>query len=171
MFSKTHIKKILSHEDSRGFFREIFQEVKYGDFAFVPKQVNHSLSNKNVLRGIHVAPFKKLVSCVSGSIFDVCVDLRPSSETYKQHFSIILNSENRKQILIPENCGHAFLALTDSANVIYMQDDFYDPQKESSIICSDVVLDINWQIDFDELLISKKDKEAPSFEKWEELYG
>jgi len=159
------------YKDERGFFREIFQEVKYSDFTFISKQVNHSFSHKNVLRGIHVSPFKKLVSCIFGSILDVCVDLRPDSETYKQYSSVILNSENKRQILIPENCGHAFLSLTENTNVVYMQDDFYDSKKESSIIYNDDSLDIDWQIDSKELLISKKDKESLSFEKWEELYG
>ena len=95
------------------------------------RQINCSFSYKNVFRGIHQATFAKLVSCVSGSIIDFCVDLRPSSPTYLKHFATELSPKNNHQLYIPSYCGHGFLALEDSV-VVYAQDDVYCPSKENT---------------------------------------
>lgn len=113
--------------DHRGFFSELYND-KYN---IKIKQINCSFSHKNVFRGIHQATFAKLVSCVKGKIIDFCVDLRPQSSTYLSVCSMELSESNHKQLYIPHDCGHGFLALEDSI-VVYAQDDVYCPSKENT---------------------------------------
>lgn len=142
--------------DNRGFFCEIFSQ---NNFDFTVKQINHSHSKRGTLRGIHKAPFEKLVTCIKGSILDVCVDLRPESPTYLQHFAVELNDQNSLQLLIPKDCGHAFLAL-EEATVVYSQSDTYCPSKESSVRFDDPKLKIPWPAM--EYIISDKDLANPN---------
>ena len=121
------IYKTKHISDHRGFFSELYNN----SYNIESKQINCSFSHKNVFRGIHQATFAKLVSCVSGKIIDFCVDLRPESPTYLQHFAIELSPEKNKQLYIPHNCGHGFFALEDSI-VVYAQDDIYDASKETT---------------------------------------
>ena len=114
--------------DNRGFFQEM-----YSDRGLTKKphwkQVNWSQSKPDVVRGVHVAPFQKLVTCVSGHIFDVVIDLRRESDTFYQWEGFELNGNTPSQVLIPPGCGHGFFART-LATVIYMQDDVYAAGKE-----------------------------------------
>lgn len=151
---------IINHNqyrDNRGFFQEFYHSGLFKTISFNPIQINHSFNFKYSLRGIHIAPFKKVVSCIAGRIIDVCVDFRENSPTYLKHFKIEL-SNSEQQILIPENCGHAFLSLEENTSVIYMQDGFYIPKEEKSIRYDSPILAINWGINEDKLIISEKDR-------------
>jgi len=140
--------------DERGVFVEIFKNSK-SEELFKPKQSNYSFSKKGVLRGIHRTPYAKYVTCVSGKVYDVCVDLRPSSETYKQYFGIILDSESLNSLYIPPFCGHAFLAIEDSV-LIYQQNQEYDPKLDETFCYKDY--SIEWPEE--PTLLSNKDKIA-----------
>lgn len=110
-------------KDHRGTFSELY---KGSNMHFDCTQVNYSLSKPGTLRGMHEAPYAKLVTCVLGKIFDVCVDTRPSSPTYLEHFAINLDPNSMRQLYIPPGCAHGFYSYTDSL-VIYLQDGEFDP--------------------------------------------
>ncbi len=141
-------------EDSRGYFYESFNQNVFEDntniqIEFV--QDNHSLSNKNVLRGLHYQkpPFEqaKLVRVVSGCIYDVIVDLRKNSQTFGMWESYELTSENRQQLWIPKGFAHGFLSMSDSTQVIYKTDNYYNKDSAISIRYNDPHLNIKWPID------------------------
>jgi dTDP-4-dehydrorhamnose 3,5-epimerase len=134
MIEKTKIKDCVIlipdlYKDDRGIFTEIYKTSEFEPFR--PVQTNCSISKLGVLRGIHRTPYAKLVTCVKGKIYDVCIDLRPDSNTYKQSFGIELNSQNLMSLYIPAYCGHAFLAMEDSA-VIYHQNQEYHPSLDET---------------------------------------
>lgn len=123
--------------DDRGVFCELFKQSTTPWFK--PAQSNYSFSKKGVLRGLHRTPYAKLVTCVSGSVFDVCVDLRENSPTYKQHFSITLSPGTA--LYIPSYCGHGFCTIEDST-VVYYQDGEYNSSTDE-VFCYD-----NYNIDW-----------------------
>ncbi len=138
--------------DERGWFMESFNA---RDFAkatgltveFV--QDNHSFSRQWTLRGLHYQLSHtqgKLVRVTSGSVFDVAVDLRKDSATYGQWFGAVLSSENHQQLWIPPGFAHGFLALSETAQVLYKTTDDYDPQSEVSLAWNDATLGIDWPI-------------------------
>lgn len=155
------------HEDSRGFFQEIYNHERSGIPPCEWVQTNWSKSDKYVLRGIHVAPYHKLVTCVSGRIFDVCVDLRPDSSTYLQVYTTILDSNVPQQVYIPAHCGHAFLSLEWDTSVIYMQGGSYNPNTEHTIHWSDPSLTIHWPVLANEVILSDKDRKGMSAKELE----
>jgi dTDP-4-dehydrorhamnose 3,5-epimerase len=113
-------------EDNRGIFSELY---KMSLSNFICKQVNYSMSKSGTLRGMHEAPYAKIVACIAGEILDVCVDTRADSPTFMQHFAIKLNPQSMQQLYIPSNCAHGFYSYTDSL-VIYLQDGEYDKNKD-----------------------------------------
>lgn len=137
------------HEDSRGYFMETYslRDMKENDIDIVFVQDNQSMSAKGVLRGLHFQinfPQAKLVRVISGSVFDVAVDLRFESETYGRWYGIELTGENKKQFLIPKGFAHGFLVLSDTAEFCYKCDDFYHPDDEGGIAWNDPKLGIKW---------------------------
>jgi dTDP-4-dehydrorhamnose 3,5-epimerase len=153
-------------EDNRGWFCETYNKntfIKNGltvDFI----QDNHSFSSKKgVLRGLHFQnePFSqaKLVRCIKGKIWDVAVDLRKSSSTYKQWFGLELSSKNHKMLLIPKGFAHGFLTLQDHCEVQYKVDNIYNKESERTIKYDDSEINVYWPID--EVTLSEKDKYAP----------
>ena len=172
--NKTFIEDLLIIEpvlfkDERGFFYESYNKKnldKIIKIAFV--QDNESKSYKGVVRGLHFQrpPFEqtKLVSCVSGKIFDVAVDLRTNSKTYGKSFSIELSSENNKQLFVPKGFAHGFQVLSETAIVNYKVDNFYNPKSDSGIIWNDKDLSIDWNLDLKPIL-SKKDLKLISFKE------
>lgn len=142
--------------DGRGFFHELFKESTYG---FKIKQVNHSMSYNGVLRGIHVAPYPKIVTCITGLIHDVVVDMRKDSPTYLMWDMIELGEH--KQVFIPANCGHAFYAERDS-HVVYACGDEYNPKNELTYRWDDPKIGITWPKKPDGM--SDKDKNASFLE-------
>jgi len=147
--------------DERGFFFESYNRrtaVELGiSISFV--QDNHSLSRRGTLRGIHYQVRNaqaKLIRVVSGEVFDVAVDLRRSSPTFGRWFGLTLSASNRLQVFIPAGFGHAFLALSDMAEMLYKASDFYAPEHERTIRWDDPDLAINWPL-HGERIISEKD--------------
>ncbi|HGU7120002.1 TPA: dTDP-4-dehydrorhamnose 3,5-epimerase, partial [Escherichia coli] len=137
---KTEIPDVLIFEpkvfgDERGFFMEsfnqkVFEEAVGRKVEFV--QDNHSKSSKGVLRGLHFQrpPFEqaKLVRCIVGEVFDVAVDIRVGSDSYGHWVGIILSSENKRQLWIPEGFAHGFLVLSDEAEFVYKTTNYYCPE-------------------------------------------
>ena len=153
-------------KDNRGWFTESYSAKKFKDndidIDFI--QDNHSLSKeKGVIRGLHFQlqpkAQTKLVRCTRGSIYDVAVDLREGSPTYKKWFGIELSAENKKQFLIPKGFAHGFLTLSDYAEVQYKVDEYYAPEYDRSIRFDDPEINVDWGIDNPTL--SEKDKNAP----------
>ena len=136
--------------DERGFFFESFNERLFTDaigaeVSFV--QDNHSKSQKNVLRGMHLQtrkPQGKLVRVISGAIFDVILDLRRSSPTYRQWFGVALSADNKLQLWVPEGFAHGFLTMDEDTEVVYKATNFYDPEYEISIAWNEPEIGIEW---------------------------
>ncbi len=156
--------------DERGYFMETYNKKsleKAIKAAFV--QDNESLSQKDVLRGLHFQkpPFAqaKLIRVIFGSILDVAVDIRKDSETYGQHFKHILSSENRKQLYIPAGFAHGFLCLEDDTIVNYKCSEFYNKNSEASLLWNDADLNINWGMK--DPILAEKDKLAEKFSTFE----
>lgn len=159
------------HADNRGNFSEWFKksdiEMATG-FNFEAAQANISTSNKGTLRGIHYSLAQsgqaKWVTCVSGSILDVIVDIREGSPTYGKYETIKLEPKLGKSILIEPGLGHGFIALEDSSSVAYLLSSQYSPVDEYEINPFDSQIGINWSIEITAAIISEKDRNAPSLE-------
>ncbi|RPJ53775.1 MAG: dTDP-4-dehydrorhamnose 3,5-epimerase [Acidobacteria bacterium] len=136
--------------DARGFFIEAYHRKRFAEHGIPDEfvQDNHSRSGKDVLRGIHFqdmrAPMAKLVRCTLGRIYDVAVDLRVGSPTFSNWVGVELSGENMKQILVPAGFGHAFLALSDVAEVQYKCSTYYTPEAEGVIAWNDPDIAISW---------------------------
>ena len=162
-------------EDERGFFIESFNEQKFtkevGFYEFV--QDNHSKSNLGVLRGLHYQvkhPQGKLVRCTQGSIFDVIVDLRVNSPSYKEHFTITL--QKPEEILwVPPGLAHGFYNLAETSEFEYKVTDYYYPEDERTLIFSSNEIGIVWPFydfwGYPEPVLSYKDKRGLSFKDCE----
>jgi dTDP-4-dehydrorhamnose 3,5-epimerase len=155
--------------DDRGFFREWFKSEDVmattgRDFGI--EQANVSLSSAGTLRGIHysIAPRgqAKWITCVSGSIQDVTVDIRPDSKTFGQWIDVELKGNSGQAVFIGEGLGHGFLALEDNTVVAYLVSTPFSPTQEYEINPLDGEIGIEWRIGLSSLKISGKDKIAPS---------
>ena len=151
-------------EDSRGFFFESFNDRIFSEATGLKsqlfKQDNHSKSNKGVLRGLHYQVDQtqgKLVRVVSGSVFDVAVDIRKSSPTFGQWVGVELSHSNKRQLWIPEGFAHGFVTLEDNTEFLYKATDFYMPSAERSILYNDPEIGIEWPR-VEEFVLSEKDK-------------
>ena len=155
--------------DDRGYFREWFKSEDVQAAAgreFGIEQANISLSSAGTLRGIHysIAPRgqAKWITCVSGSIQDVIVDIRPESKTFGHWIDVELEGDSGKAVLISEGLGHGFLALEDNTAVAYLVSTPFSPTDEFEINPLDAKIGINWGMDLSLLRISDKDKNAPT---------
>ena len=154
------------HVDERGFFsrtfdRDVIRSVGIDPDAFA--QDSLSRSRRGVIRGMHVrkgAGEAKLVRCSYGAIFDVIVDLRPGSPTYRNWKSFELRDDEQVSLYVPAGCAHGFQALTDPADVFYRIDRPHDPSEDVSIAFDDPDLAIPWPLPVS--VISGRDREAPS---------
>lgn len=156
------------HEDDRGVFLEWFRGSEIADdigYHFDARQANYSVSWRGVVRGIHfsdVPPGQaKYVTCVSGAILDVVVDLRRGSPSYGRWESVPLDDQTRRAVFLSEGLGHAFLALSNVATVVYLCSTPYSPGREHGVHPLDAALDIAWPSDL-EIALSPKDSLAPS---------
>jgi len=155
--------------DNRGAFREWFKSSSFLQKAgqpFIPAQANLSFSSKNTLRGIHYSLVEvgqaKWVTCASGRVLDLVIDLRVGSPTFGEHLLLNLESNSGDSIFIPVGFGHAFLALEDNTCITYLLSSEYSPKFEHEISPLDTSLNIGWPpVDF---IFSEKDLNAPSFE-------
>lgn len=150
--------------DERGYFMETYNEkdMKAAGLDMKFLQDNQSMSVRGVLRGLHYQkehPQGKLVRVISGTVFDVAVDIRKDSPTYGAWHGIELSAENKKQFYISEGFAHGFLVLSEKAEFCYKCTDFYHPEDEGGIAWNDPKINIQWPIPDDmELIISEKDK-------------
>ena len=154
------------YNDERGYFYETYNQRFLRDKGIYTNfvQDNQSYSTKNVLRGLRfqtIAPQAKLVRCVVGEVYDVVVDLRKSSETYKQWYGVKLSDENRKMMFVPKGFAHGFLTLSDYAIFQYKCDELYMPTADAGVNFKDEELNIDWLVDINELTISEKDRVLP----------
>jgi len=152
--------------DERGYFFECWSSRDYEEAGISSHfvQDNQSRSNKGVLRGLHFQkthPQGKLVRVIKGEVFDVAVDLRPSSSTYGKWHSVILNSEKQNQFYIPEGFAHGFLVLSDTAVFAYKCTNFYYPNDEGGLLWNDPDIGITWPDIGMEYILSDKDKKLP----------
>ena len=159
------------YSDSRGSFLEswnykVFNKIIGSKIAFL--QDNQSLSQRGVLRGLHYqkSPFgqAKLVRCTQGSVFDVIVDLREKSNTFKNWAGINLYSSKCTQLWIPEGFAHGFLALESNTIFEYKVTNYWSNDFEITMSWNDPDIKVKWPINDSDLIISKKDSEARSFE-------
>jgi len=152
------------YRDARGFFLETFHAQKYRDggvgASFV--QDNRSRSQRGTIRGMHAQrqhPQGKLVQVIAGEIFDVAVDLRRHSPSFGRWTSVILSSENFRQLYVPPGFAHGFCVTSDSAEIEYKCTDFYNPADELHIRWNDPAIGITWPISTP--ILSEKDRSAP----------
>ena len=177
-FLKTDITGVVIIEpavfsDKRGYFLESFNKKNFedniGKIDFV--QDNESKSSIGVIRGLHFQkpPFAqaKLVRCIKGSVMDVAVDIRKGSPTYGKYVSIELSEFNKKQLYIPRGFAHGYSVLSESAIFAYKVDNIYAPECDAGILWKDQVLNIQWGVNNDDVLISEKDSKLPSFSDFE----
>jgi dTDP-4-dehydrorhamnose 3,5-epimerase len=151
----------MAYGDHRGHFVEIFSP---GNHSWLPKdfvkQVNCSKSKKGVVRGLHVTNFSKIITCVTGAIYDVVVDLRPDSPSFKKWVGTYLDAPDT-QIYVPPLCGHGVMALEDQTVVVYAQNGYYCPANEFSVHWKG--FGIKWPI-ADHYVLSEKDDKAGSLQ-------
>ncbi len=177
-FIKTKIEGVIIIEpkvfgDERGYFLESFNQKEFeeniGKINFI--QDNESKSKRGVLRGLHFQkqPFEqaKLVRCIKGKVLDVAVDIRKNSKTYGQYIAVELSEENKRQVFIPRGFAHGFVVLSEEAIFVYKVDNIYKPDYESGIIWNDKDLNIDWQLNEKEVVLSEKDKKLKEFIKFE----
>lgn len=156
--------------DDRGFFFESYHKQRFAELGVTDEfvQDNHSRSMQGVLRGIHYqdmsAPMAKLVRCTLGRILDVAVDLRAGSPTFGRWSAAELSADNKRQLLVPVGFGHAFLTLSEVAEVQYKCSGFYTPAAEGAIVWNDPELAIDWP--FKDPVVSAKDRAAPSLQSY-----
>jgi dTDP-4-dehydrorhamnose 3,5-epimerase len=179
-FTKTDIPGLLViepavWEDARGHFFESFNEKKlneaiaeHTDHAYHFVQDNQAFSKtKGIVRGLHLqrgdAAQAKLVRVLQGAIMDVAVDVRIDSPTYGKIFAIELSAENRRQLLVPRGFAHGYAVLTDTAEVFYKCDNYYNAAAEGGITPLDTTLAINWGVTIDTNLIKERDLQFPAF--------
>lgn len=168
-FSGLYVLEPTVFEDHRGYFMESYNHKllqKNGiDYQFI--QDNQSKSTYGVLRGLHFQnpphAQAKLIRAVSGTILDAVVDIRKSSPTYGKHFSIELSAENKKQLLVPKGFAHGFSVLSETAEILYKCDAFYNKASEGGLRFDDPFFNIDWKVPHDKVLLSEKDKVYTAF--------
>ena len=174
LFTTTPLPGVIVFEprvfpDERGFFFESYNQRLFNDnnILNVFVQDNQSFSSYGVIRGLHYQrephAQSKLVRAILGRILDVVVDIRAGSPTFGKSFSLELSAENKKQLFIPRGFAHGFSVLSETAELAYKCDQFYNKQSESGIRYNDHLLNIDWQIPPDKALISTKDAQLPEF--------
>ncbi|WPC41057.1 dTDP-4-dehydrorhamnose 3,5-epimerase [Clostridium sp. JS66] len=168
IFAETKLKGAYSIEietirDERGFFARSWCKEEFEKYNLDSNLVQCNISfnkKKGTLRGMHYQrePYSevKVVRCTRGAIYDVIIDLRESSPTFKKWFSIELTEENRKMIYIPKGFAHGFQTLFDNTEVFYQMSEFYNSEFASGVRYNDKIFDINWPIE--NITISDKDK-------------
>jgi dTDP-4-dehydrorhamnose 3,5-epimerase len=150
-------------EDERGFFARSFCRKEFEDHGLNPNVVQCSISfnkRRGTLRGLHyqAKPYEeaKVIRCTRGAIYDVIVDVRAESLTFKQWLGVELSAENRKMLYIPEGFAHGFQTLADNTELFYQMAEFYRPESTSGVRWDDPAFGIIWPIE--EVLISSRDK-------------
>lgn len=157
-----------AHGDERGFFCETYRREWHAEVG-IPEdelfvQDNHSRSSRGVVRGMHFHVgdgVSKLVRCARGRIVDVAIDLRRGSPTYGCWEAVELDEQSMRELYVPAGFAHGFCALSDTADVLYKQSGYYDPQLERAIAWNDPEIAIAWPLTTEELTVSERDAAAP----------
>jgi dTDP-4-dehydrorhamnose 3,5-epimerase len=155
--------------DERGFFARSWCQKEFQKYGLNCNLVQCNISynkNKGTLRGMHYQiepyPEAKLVRCTQGAIYDVIIDLRQNSSTFKQWFGVELTAKNHTMLYIPEGFAHGFQTLEDDTEVFYQMSQFYHPECERGVRFDDPSFGIKWLLTED-LIISEKDQNYPNF--------
>ncbi len=155
-------------EDDRGFFARTWCQREFEAHGLNPRLVQCSISfnkKKGTLRGLHFqsAPHEeaKLVRCTMGAIYDVILDLRGHSPTFKEHVAVVLSAENRKMLYVPEGLAHGFQTLEDHTEVFYQMSEFYVPAPVGGVRWDDPAFGIQWPAA--DRIISERDRSYPDF--------
>lgn len=155
-------------KDERGFFARTWCQREFAEHGLVANLVQCGMSynkTKGTLRGMHyqAEPHAeaKLIRCTQGVIYDVIVDLRPSSATYKKYAGTELSAENRRMLYVPPGVAHGFLTLTDGCEVLYQMSEFYQPAQARGVRWNDPAFAIHWPDDA--RVISERDRNYPDF--------
>ena len=152
------------HGDSRGFFYESWRQDQYADLGIGPLfvQDNHSRSSRGVLRGLHyqlTSPQGKLVRALVGEIYDVIVDMRQSSPTFKKWVGVTLSAENHHMLWVPPGFAHGFQVVSNTAEIVYKCTAYYRPEDEHSLLWNDPELAIKWPVE-EAPALSAKDRDG-----------
>ena len=153
-------------EDDRGFFKEVYSRDKYRELGLLDDFVQDSVSfsTRNVIRGLHGDPeMSKFVQVLRGKVFDVVVDFRRSSPTFKRWQGFYLSEDNHAQLYVPKGCLHGFMALSDEVVFNYKHGAHHSAQRELAVLWNDPALAIAWPL-VGEPRVSAKDRAAMSFE-------
>jgi dTDP-4-dehydrorhamnose 3,5-epimerase len=173
IFSKTaipdaYIVDLEKKSDDRGFFARSWCWHEFGNCGLPNSLVQMNISfnrRKHTLRGFHyqVAPFQedKLLRCIRGAVYDVVLDLRPKSPTFRRHITLELTAANYRMVLVPKGCANAFLTLADETEVTYLVSEFYTPEAERGVRWDDPAFGICWPAP--PAVISDKDRGWPDF--------
>ncbi len=155
-------------QDDRGFFARILcaEEFSKHDLTFQLLQTNMALTyRRGTLRGLHLQkpPYAevKIVRCTRGAVYDVIVDLRPESPTFKRWFGLDLNQDNFRALYVPEGFAHGYLTLADNSEIYYHTSEFYHPELATGVRYDDPEFAIVWPIEVE--VISRQDREWPDF--------
>jgi dTDP-4-dehydrorhamnose 3,5-epimerase len=174
IFHRTKLAQVFEinlelNSDERGFFARSWCQKEFECHGLNPKVVQCNVSfnaRKGTLRGIHYqdAPYQeaKLVRCTKGSIYDVVVDLRPQSKTFKDWIAVVLTADKRNIVYVPEGCGHGFLTLEDDTEVFYQMSEFYHAELSRGVRFDDPAFQIVWPDKVE--VISERDRRYPNFE-------
>jgi dTDP-4-dehydrorhamnose 3,5-epimerase len=161
--------RLQPQSDERGFFARSWCQKEFETHNLNPKVVQCNVSfnvSKGTLRGIHyqAAPHQeaKLVRCTMGAIYDVVVDLRPQSPTFKNWIGEVLTAANRHMLYVPEGCGHGFLTLEDGTEVMYQMSEFFHPELARGVRWNDPAFQILWPAEVQ--VISERDRAYPDLE-------
>jgi dTDP-4-dehydrorhamnose 3,5-epimerase len=157
------------HRDERGFFAETYRHNWHGELGIPPQrqfvQDNHSRSARGVVRGMHLQVGEgvgKLVRCARGAVLDVAVDVRRGSPTYGRWEAVELDEHSMRALWVPVGFAHGFCVLSDTADVLYKQTAYHDPELERAIAYDDPDVAIEWPLAPDELTVSARDASAPT---------
>jgi dTDP-4-dehydrorhamnose 3,5-epimerase len=173
-FSPTHIPGLILFEpkvfsDDRGWFYESYNENLFRDAGISNRfvQDNQAFSSFGVLRGLHyqVGEFAqaKLVRVLQGEVLDVVVDIREDSSAFGEWYACRLSAENRRQLFIPRGFAHGYVVLSQTAEFFYKCDNFYSKAHEGGIRFDCPRLSIDWEIDFNQVIVAGRDRNFPSF--------
>lgn len=173
IFQETNLKnayliELQRLEDERGFFARAWCQREFTEHGLNPHLVQCNISfnkKKGTLRGMHyqLAPYEeaKLVRCIHGAIYDVIIDLRPASPTFKQYFGATLTAEARNMLYVPEGFAHGFLTLEDNTEIFYQMSEFYAPDYARGLRWNDPAFSIEWPAPVQ--VISERDAAYPDF--------
>lgn len=173
LFRKTKLPGVLeihieSKPDERGFFARTWCQKEFESQGLNDRLVQSSLSfnkRRGTLRGMHyqAAPYAeaKLVRCTKGAIYDVVLDLRPDSPTFKDWIAIVLTADKRNMIYVPEECAHGFLTLEEESEVTYQMSEFYNAESARGVRWNDPAFNIVWPEKIQ--VISERDRTYPDF--------